>query len=110
MSEWIRVTDLTTLRRRKKQVVTLGDQDIVLFYVKGNVHAMNDLCVHKQRRLSKGLIFQGKIICPGHQWAFDLETGWVEEWAMCQPVHKVRLEGEEVYVDPEPTILKQPKA
>ncbi|WP_138380386.1 Rieske (2Fe-2S) protein [Luteithermobacter gelatinilyticus] len=113
MSEWIRVTDLAALKRRKKQVVEVegaeGEvQEIALFYVDGDVYAMNDICIHKQRRLHKGLVFQGNVICPGHQWAFDLKTGWVDEWAKCQPVYNVKIDGQDVYVDPTPKIRTTP--
>ena len=104
MSEWIKATDLGSLKRRKKQLVSAGGQNIALFYLDGEIYALRDICIHKKRHLSKGLIFQGKVVCPGHQWAFDLKTGWVDQWAKCQPTYKVKVEGEEVFVDPEPHV------
>jgi nitrite reductase/ring-hydroxylating ferredoxin subunit len=104
MGEWVEVAELAQLKRRKKLVVSAGEQEIALFYVDGEVFALNDVCIHKERRLSKGLIFQGHVVCPGHQWAFDLRTGWVDEWARCQPVYRVKVESEAVYVDPEPVV------
>lgn len=91
MTQWVEVAALDALQRKKKLVVTVEGEDIVLFLHEGQVHAMADLCVHKQKRLSKGLIFQGKLICPGHQWAFDVKTGWEDQWSRCQPVYDVRL-------------------
>ena len=102
MTKWVEVTDLGYLMRRKKQRVTVEGQDIALFYVAGQVFALNDVCVHKGRHLSRGLVFQGTVICPGHQWAFDLKTGWVDEWSKCQPTYEVKVESEKVYVNPEP--------
>ena len=67
MGEWVEVSDLASLKRRKKLVVPVAGQDIALFYVDGEVFALNDVCIHKERRLSKGLVFQGRVICPGHQ-------------------------------------------
>jgi len=100
MVEWVEATDLETLKRKKKIVVTVSDKEIVVLYADGQVYALNNICVHKQRRLSRGLVFQGKIICPGHQWAFDLDTGWVDEWQQCQPTHKVKVEDGVVFIDP----------
>lgn len=104
MTEWIRATEIGPLRQRKKLRVTVAGQDIALFYVDGAVYALSDVCIHKQSRLSKGLVFKGKVICPGHQWAFDLKTGWVDQWAKCQPVYPVKVENDVVYVAPQPQV------
>lgn len=101
MTDWVKVTNLQSLMRLKKQVVSVNGENIVLFYLKGEVFAMLDACVHKQKSLSKGLIFKGNVICPGHQWAFDLKTGWVDEWSTCQPTYQVMIEDGEVFIDPE---------
>jgi nitrite reductase (NADH) small subunit len=104
VAEWVKVADLKELQRRKKLLVEAGGTGIALFLDEGYVYALRDICIHKQRNLSKGLVFQGKVICPGHQWAFDLPTGWVDEWGECQPTFPVKVEGGEVYVDPEPRV------
>ncbi|HEY0270985.1 MAG TPA: Rieske 2Fe-2S domain-containing protein [Sphingomonas sp.] len=110
MTEWVEVGSLVDLRRRKKTLVQVAGTDVVLFAHEDRVHALADLCVHKQKRLSKGLIFKGKAICPGHQWAFDLETGWTDEWSVCQPTFAVRIEGDAVFVDPTPRVLAKKQA
>lgn len=107
MTEWVQVAVLADLSRKKKLLVEVAGQDIVLFAHEGKVYALADLCVHKQKRLSKGLIFKGKAICPGHQWAFDLDTGWTDEWSVCQPTYAVKLDGEAILVDPLPRILTE---
>ena len=104
MTEWIKAADLAPLQQRKKLMVTVAGQDIALFYAGGTVHALSDICIHKQSRLSRGLVFKGKVVCPGHQWAFDLKTGWVDQWAKCQPVYPVKVENGVVYVLPEPQV------
>ena len=40
------------------------------------------------------------MICPGHQWQFDLETGYEEDQDRCQPTYEVRVEDNTVYVNP----------
>ena len=104
MAEWVKVADLKDLKRRKKLLADAAGTAIALFIDEGYVYAFRDICIHKQRNLSKGLVFQGKVICPGHQWAFDLPTGWVDEWSECQPTFAVKVESGEVFVDPEPRV------
>jgi nitrite reductase/ring-hydroxylating ferredoxin subunit len=105
VSDWIKATDLAPLKQRKRLKVTIGQLDIALFYADGDVFALNDVCIHKGNRLSQGHVFKGKIVCPGHQWAFDLRTGWVEQWAKCQPVFPVKVADDIVYVKLEPQVL-----
>lgn len=104
MTDWVKATELGPLRERKKLKVTVADHEIALFYIDGGVYALRDICIHKQSRLSRGLVFKGKVICPGHQWAFDLKTGWTDQWAKCQPVYPVRVEDEAVYVRLDPQV------
>ena len=98
MAEWIEAASLDALTRKKKLVVSVDGVDVLLYLHEGTVYAMADICIHKQKRLSKGLIFQGKLICPGHQWAFDVNTGWEDVWSRCQPVYDVRVTGDRIEV------------
>lgn len=108
MAEWLEVADIKELRRRKKLMVNAGEEQIALFIVEDEVFALRDVCIHKGRNLSKGLIFQGQVICPGHQWAFDLATGWNDEWGRCQPTYEVKVEDEKVYVNAEGRVRETP--
>ena len=91
MTIWVAAAPLAQVQRKKKLVVPVDGEDVVIYMVDGDVFAMADLCVHKQKRMSKGLVFQGKLICPGHQWAFDAKTGWEDQWNRCQPVYDTRV-------------------
>jgi nitrite reductase/ring-hydroxylating ferredoxin subunit len=104
MSEWAFAARLKDLTRRKKMMVTVGDQQIALFVINDRVFALRDVCIHKERQLSRGTILHGHVICPGHQWSFDPATGYVEDQDRCQPTYDVRIEGDEVYVDPRPLV------
>lgn len=105
MSDWIKATELAPLKQRKRLKITIGELDVALFYADGDVFALNDICIHKGNRLSQGHVFKGKVVCPGHQWAFDLKTGWVDQWAKCQPVFPVKVVDDVVYVKLEPQVL-----
>jgi nitrite reductase/ring-hydroxylating ferredoxin subunit len=105
---WVPVAEVKELERRRRKVVTVGDTDIALFSVEGQIYALHDVCIHKQRRLHKGTILKGRAICPGHQWAFDLRTGWVDEQDQCLPTYEVKVEDDKVYVNPEPRIRTSP--
>jgi nitrite reductase/ring-hydroxylating ferredoxin subunit len=50
---------------RSYLVLDLGDRLVVT----------DALCPHKQTALVDGLLRDGCLVCPGHWYAFDLETG-----------------------------------
>ncbi len=104
MADWVPVAAVKDLQRRKKGLVQVGGESIALFMVGDRVFALRDTCIHEQRSLSKGALLRGRIVCPGHQWQFDLETGWVEEQGRCQPTYDVKVEDGTVYVVPVPRV------
>ncbi|HSL58215.1 MAG TPA: Rieske 2Fe-2S domain-containing protein [Acidimicrobiales bacterium] len=96
---WVEVTTTAQLARERKRVVRAGDVDVVVIWHDGAPYALANRCVHKDRELARGTVFSGRIVCPGHQWAFDLDTGWCREKEEHQPVYRVKVEGDVVYVD-----------
>jgi nitrite reductase/ring-hydroxylating ferredoxin subunit len=106
VGDWVQAAELAELIRRKRKQVVIDGEEIALFLINGTVYALRDVCIHKQRSLSKGAVLQGRIICPGHQWCFDPATGWVAEQERCQPTYDVLVENDKVYVDPAPRIRR----
>jgi nitrite reductase/ring-hydroxylating ferredoxin subunit len=53
-----------------------GDQRVcVVKRPDGEFVAMLDRCPHRDIPLSRGLVKDGMLTCPGHFWRFDLTTG-----------------------------------
>lgn len=92
MSDWHAVAKLSDLRSRKKKAVDVAGTPVALFYINDHVYALNDICIHEERRLSKGALLFGKVICPGHQWKFDPATGEPEDQDGCQPTYAVQVD------------------
>ncbi|OLL20237.1 MULTISPECIES: Rieske (2Fe-2S) protein [unclassified Rhodococcus (in: high G+C Gram-positive bacteria)] len=96
------VATVKELTRRRKLRVEVDGVGIALFHANDRVYAFADLCIHQDRSLAKGTLLHGRVICPGHQWRFDLETGYEEDQDLCQPTYPVTVEGDTVYLDPAP--------
>ncbi|HET7327080.1 MAG TPA: Rieske 2Fe-2S domain-containing protein [Nocardioidaceae bacterium] len=107
MSEWVKVADMKELARRRKKVVNVDGEDVVLFAAGEKVYALRDTCIHEQRSLAKGTLFNGRVICPGHQWQFDLASGWEETQERCQPTYEVKVEGDEVHLNTQQRVLAE---
>ena len=97
--EWREVGTTRELRRRRKVVVDGGPDDVVVWWHDEGPYALRNICVHADRELAKGNIFGGRLICPGHQWGFDLQTGLCRERERSQPVYRTRIDDDIVWVD-----------
>ncbi|CAH3120055.1 unnamed protein product [Porites lobata] len=67
------------LVRNRKTKYNVNGRDIVIFYLNGNFHAMDQRCYHAGGPLEKGDIedISGRwcIICPYHKQKITLDTG-----------------------------------
>jgi len=107
-AEWVAVAPLAELQRRKKKQVDVAGTAVALFLVGDRVFAFADACVHKGRSLARGTVWKGRVVCPGHQWMFDPETGRADGQEDCQPVHDVRVVDGVIHVDPRPRRVRNP--
>lgn len=101
MSTWIDVGPEAEVAKKKKVVVTVGDHSVLVVAVDGSFYAMDNICIHRDRELTKGVILNGKLVCPGHQWAFELGTGWEPVKQQCQPTYTVAVHDGVVQIDAE---------
>ena len=92
MSEtWIAAGDAADVTKKRKVVVEHDGHQVVVIAHEGAFYALRNICIHKQRELAKGVVLNGKIVCPGHQWAFALDTGYESVKDECQPTYAVRV-------------------
>ena len=84
-------------------VVIAGDE-IAIVRTKGEVYAIRDWCSHAAVPLSEGEVYNHTIECWLHGSCFDLRTGKPTGMpaTVPVPVYQVRVEGDDVYVSPEP--------
>ena len=78
----------------------LEKHPIVLYSIKGEYYAMEDLCTHDQGPIGSGELDGDVIICPRHGARFDVHTGKVLSFPAVEdvPVFPVRLNEEYVEV------------
>jgi nitrite reductase (NADH) small subunit len=96
--EWVAVGPTIDVAKRRKVVIEIDERPILIVAHDGRYFAFDNICVHRERELSKGVILNGKIVCPGHQWAFALDTGWEAIKQVCQPTHETRVVADVVEV------------
>ena len=78
-----------------------GRPQVLVLWHGNSVYAFQNICIHQERELVKGVILNNRLICAGHQWAFELGTGWCREPSERSPCTR-QGEGDVVYVGDQP--------
>ena len=109
---WVRAGDVATISRARKTVIEVDGYEVFVLAHEGNLYAFQNRCIHKQRELAKGVVLNGKLVCPGHQWAFALDSGYEAIKEECQPMFPVRVidgvvEVDVTVPDPAPTTVDE---
>ncbi|MGV3758673.1 MAG: Rieske (2Fe-2S) protein [Actinomycetota bacterium] len=97
---WVRAGSMSGLQAAGKLVAPYQDRPVLVLWNEGSPVAMADTCIHRERSLSQGVLLNGRLVCPGHQWAFCLDDGFCKERDRFQPLHAVRVEGDDVWIGP----------
>jgi nitrite reductase/ring-hydroxylating ferredoxin subunit len=82
--------------------VNAGGKVIAVFNVGGAFHAIQGICPHRGGPLGEGTVAGTNVTCPWHAWTFDVCTGnraGFPEGLGKIATYKVRIEGEEVFVE-----------
>lgn len=90
------VADIPQMMPRK---VDVGGRNLLLCRGDAEVYAVDEVCPHKNKSMAYGVVHQGRIICPHHQYEFELSTGRCRR-KRCPPVltYEVELVDDQVYV------------
>ena len=48
---------------------------VCLARINGSLHALDNICPHRQGPLGQGWVEGNAGVCPWHSWAFDVRTG-----------------------------------
>lgn len=72
---WIYVIESNDLPVGETAVVRHEDREIAVFHLKGGCFAIDNFCPHRGAQLHEGSVIDQSVVCPWHQWQFDLTTG-----------------------------------
>lgn len=99
MGEFVKVAQMSDLQPGIGRMIEVRGQEVALFNISGKVHAITNLCPHQGGPLSEGHLEGNTVICPWHNWSFDVATGVspVNPRAKIQ-TFPVKVEGSDIYV------------
>ncbi len=72
---FIPVAKISDIPHESGLLVEMQKRDIALFQLEGTVYATSDVCPHQGASLSTGTLNGEKIVCPWHQWCFNVKDG-----------------------------------
>ena len=73
---WVIVGTIHDIPLRGARCVKNGDMTIAIFRTAENrVFAIEDKCPHKNGPLSQGIVHDGCVTCPLHNWVIGLDSG-----------------------------------
>ncbi len=76
MSEPVRLCAVAELPvEGQAKEFSVGEHTVCVARIGGKPLALNNVCPHRGGPLAEGTIEGGKVVCPWHQWTFDLATG-----------------------------------
>lgn len=76
MSRFIDIGALEDIPRQGARVVKTAQGCVAVFRTADDrVFAVSDRCPHRGGPLSEGIVHGERVICPLHNWVFDLNSG-----------------------------------
>jgi nitrite reductase (NADH) small subunit len=78
----------------------VDDRQIAVFHARsGQLFATQASCPHRQGPLADGLVGGTTLVCPLHEWSFDLTTGKALNGACGIAVYPVTRDGDELLLE-----------
>jgi nitrite reductase/ring-hydroxylating ferredoxin subunit len=76
LPRWVRAAAAADVPPGSARAVSVDGRWVALFHDPDTgFHATDDLCPHQGASLGEGTYFEGRVICPWHNWVFDVRTG-----------------------------------
>ncbi|MCH8801483.1 MAG: non-heme iron oxygenase ferredoxin subunit [Chloroflexi bacterium] len=99
---FVKVAELGELSPGNLKMVEVGDDQILLANVAGNIYACDNVCTHAFAPLSEGGLDEEQVECPLHGSVFNVATGEVIDPPAVENlrVFQVRIEGQDILVGP----------
>lgn len=98
--KWHKVASVSQVTEDEPLPVKVGETEIGLYLVDGEIRALSNICSHEFAILTDGFVEGNLIECPLHQAQFDICTGKAMSPPADEdvPIYPVKLDGDDVYV------------
>ena len=99
---FVKVAEVGELSPGEMKMVEVGENQILLANVAGNILACDNICTHAGAPLSEGELDEDQVECPLHGSVFNLVTGEVIGPPAAENLRlfQVTIEGQDILVGP----------
>lgn len=97
MAEFHRAAAKGEIPEGSGKTVTVAGRRVALFNLDGEYHALDDVCPHRGGSLGCGTVEGESVVCPQHEWTFDIRTGRLPMGGGVESF-PVRVDGDEIFV------------
>ena len=74
-------------------------EKIAVFNVSGAFYAIDDTCAHRGGPLGEGILQGNIVVCPWHQWSYDVTNGKSTSNPVAQVAcYETKIEAGEIYI------------
>ena len=99
MAEFVKVASLSELAPGSAKTIEVMGKTIALFNVEGTIYATDNTCLHQGGPLGEGELVGEVVICPWHQWEYNVRTGeLVGDSSVKVTIYPVQVEGSDIKV------------
>ena len=97
---WFEVEATTeALAAAGKLVVQLHRHEILLLWNDGEPVALSNVCIHRGRKLNEGVMLGTRLVCAGHQWAYEVTTGYCGARERYQPRYSLEVRDGQIFLE-----------
>jgi 3-phenylpropionate/trans-cinnamate dioxygenase ferredoxin subunit len=91
--QYFQIADLSELANGEQLYVEIGELELVVFNISGEIFAIGDVCSHDGAPLGDGDMEDFEVICPRHGARFDVRNGKVAALPAVKdiPAYPVRI-------------------
>ena len=95
---YTKLCKLSDLKEKQGKRFIIDDIEIAVFKIDGEVFAISNICPHQHTALIyDGFVEDGCVVCPAHDWMFDIRTGKRPSGSRGIDSYPVQIENDCVY-------------
>jgi 3-phenylpropionate/trans-cinnamate dioxygenase ferredoxin subunit len=99
MDDFVPVLEEKDLQEGKMKLVSADGLPVSLIKQSGKIFAIDNRCPHMGCRFSDGTLESGVIVCPCHEWRFNLKTGeYQDEPSIKLKMYEWKIESGKIWV------------
>jgi nitrite reductase/ring-hydroxylating ferredoxin subunit len=99
VAELLRIAGTADIKPGSGTTVEAGGKSLAVFNVGGTYYAIDNECVHRGGPLGEGDLEGTVVMCPWHNWTYDVITGrCVNNPSACVKSYPVTVDGMDIKI------------